>query len=233
MDLFPAIDLRGGQAVRLTQGDFDRETIYDDNPIARAKAFEAAGAKWLHVIDLDAARTQGTNRDIVVAIAQSVSIPVQTGGGVRDATLLQQGVERIVCGSIAMNNPGFVQSLIHSYPGRVAVGLDHRGGEVLTRGWEVHSGVSLHEALQWPQFADAPAVIITNIAHDAMLSGPDLEGLADAVSATRVPIIASGGVSSLDDLRKLRDMGVAGVIVGKAIYENHFTVEEAVAACEA
>jgi phosphoribosylformimino-5-aminoimidazole carboxamide ribotide isomerase len=233
MDLYPAIDIRDGRAVRLTQGDFDRETIYDDDPIGRAHAFEAAGATWLHVIDLDAARASGSNRRIVTELARSVSIPVQVGGGVRDATLLTEGVQRIVCGSIAVSNPGFTESLIHSYPGRVAVGLDHRDGEVLTRGWQVHSGVRLHEALQWPQFAGVPAFIITNIAHDAMLVGPDIDGLRDAVAATSAPVIASGGVSSLDDLRQLRDIGVAGVIVGKAIYEKHFTVEEAVAACEA
>jgi phosphoribosylformimino-5-aminoimidazole carboxamide ribotide isomerase len=233
VDLYPAIDIRDGRAVRLTQGDFDRETIYDSDPIGRARAFEAAGAKWLHVIDLDAARASGTNRKIVIEIARSVSIPVQTGGGVRDASLLADGVERIVCGSIAVSNPGFTESLIHTYPGRVAVGLDHRDGEILTRGWQVHSGVSLRDALQWKAFSLAPAFIITNIARDAMLSGPDVEGVRAAVAATSVPVIASGGVSSLDDLRALRDVGAAGVIVGKAIYEKRFTVEEAVAACEA
>src|SRR5262245_21059182 len=112
MDLYPAIDLRGGRAVRLDQGDFDRETIYDDDPIARARAFEAAGATWVHVVDLDAARTQGTNREVVVAMAKELSIGVQAGGGVRDASLLAEGVGRIVCGSIAVSNPGFTGSLI-------------------------------------------------------------------------------------------------------------------------
>ena len=231
MDLYPAIDLRAGRAVRLHQGDFDRETIYDDDPIARARAFEAAGAPWVHVVDLDAARTTGTNRDVVVAIAKALSIPVQTGGGVRDASLLADGVGRIVCGSIAVSNPGFTKSLISTYPGRVAVGLDHRDGEIHTRGWEVHSGVQLNDALQWPSFAQAAAFVITNIARDATMTGPDFDGLRGAVEATNVPVIASGGVGSLDDLRALRDTGVAGVIVGKAIYEQRFTVEEAVAVC--
>ena len=231
MELYPAIDLRGGKAVRLHQGDFDRETIYDDDPIARARAFEAEGARWLHVIDLDAARTQGSNRDIVVAIAEAVSANVQTGGGVRDASLLLEGVGRVVCGSIAVSNPGFTKTLIETFPDRVAVGLDHRDGEIHTRGWEVHSGVSLHDAVQWPAFARAAAFIITNIARDATMMGPDMDGLRDAVASTPVPVIASGGVGSLDDLRALRDTGVAGVIVGKALYENQFTVAEALAAC--
>jgi phosphoribosylformimino-5-aminoimidazole carboxamide ribotide isomerase len=233
MDLYPAIDIRAGKAVRLHQGDFDRETIYDDDPIARARAFEAAGARWIHVVDLDAARTQGTNRDVVVALARAISIPVQTGGGVRDASLLADGVGRIVCGSIAVSNPGFTGSLILSYPGRVAVGLDHRDGLIRTRGWEVESGVSVHDAVQWPQFSNAAAFIITNIARDSTLEGPDFEGLRDAVASTPVPVIASGGVGSLDDLKALRDTGVSGVIVGKALYEGHFTVEEAMAACGA
>jgi phosphoribosylformimino-5-aminoimidazole carboxamide ribotide isomerase len=231
MDLYPAIDLRAGRAVRLHQGDFDRETIYDDDPIARARAFEAAGAQWLHVVDLDAARTQGTNREVVLAIARAVGMRVQTGGGVRDASLLAEGVGRIVCGSIAMSNPSFTRSLIQTYPDRVAVGLDHRDGKIRTRGWEVDSGVSLHDAVQWPAFANAASFVITNIARDSTMTGPDIEGLRDAVASTSVPVIASGGVGSLDDLRALRDTGVAGVIVGKAIYEQHFTVEEAVAAC--
>jgi len=233
MDLYPAIDLRAGRAVRLHQGDFDRETIYDDDPMDRARAFAAAGAQWIHVVDLDAARTQGTNRAVVVQMAKELDIPVQTGGGVRDASLLAEGVDRIVCGSIAVSNPGFTGSLIQSYPGRVAVGLDHRDGEIRTRGWEVRSGVLLHDAVQWPAFSHAASFVITNIARDATMEGPDLEGLRDAVATTSVPVVASGGVGTLDDLRALRDVGVAGVIVGKALYENVFTLEEALAACEA
>jgi phosphoribosylformimino-5-aminoimidazole carboxamide ribotide isomerase len=233
MDLYPAIDIRGGKAVRLHQGDFDRETIYDDNPLAVARAFEKAGAQYLHVVDLDAARTQGTNRDVVIEMARVLDIPIEVGGGVRDASLLLDGVDRIVCGSIAVSNPGFTKSLIGSYPGRVVVGLDHRDGEIHTRGWEVRSGVSLHDAVQWAAFEHAAAFVITNIARDATMQGPDIEGLRDAAASTTVPVIASGGVGSLDDLRELRDTGVAGVIVGKAIYEKRFTVEEALAACAA
>jgi phosphoribosylformimino-5-aminoimidazole carboxamide ribotide isomerase len=233
MDLYPAIDLRAGKAVRLHQGDFDRETIYDDDPLARARAFEKEGAPYIHVVDLDAARTQGSNRAVVVEMAKLLDIPLQVGGGVRDASLLLEGVDRIVCGSIAVSNPGFTHSLIGSYPGRVVVGLDHRDGEIHTRGWEVRSGVSLHDAVQWPAFRNAAAFVITNIAHDATMEGPDLPGLHDAVNTTAVPVIASGGVGSLEHLRQLRDTGVAGVIVGKAFYENIFTVEEALAACAA
>ena len=217
--------------MRLHQGDFERETIYDDDPIAVARAFEAAGAQWLHVVDLDAARTQGTNREVVLAIARAVSIRVQTGGGVRDASLLAEGVGRIVCGSIAMSNPGFTKSLIQTYPDRVAVGLDHRDGEILTRGL---GGQERRIAARRGAVARVRSRrLVRHHQHrrDATMAGPDMIGLSDAVASTSVPVIASGGVGSLDDLRALRDTGVAGVIVGKAIYEKRFTVEEAVAAC--
>jgi phosphoribosylformimino-5-aminoimidazole carboxamide ribotide isomerase len=229
MLLFPAIDLRGGRCVRLHQGDFAQETVYGDDPVAVAKDFEAAGAPWIHVVDLDAARGQGSNRDVVTAIAAAVSIPVQTGGGVRDASLLDAGVERIVVGSMAVTDRAAAASLIASHPVRVAVGLDHRDGEVRTKGWEEGSGVPLLEAVRWPEFIGTAGFIVTNIERDATMSGPDLDGLHAAVEAAGAPVIASGGVGSLDDIRAVRDVGVAGVIVGKAIYEGVFTVPEALA----
>ncbi|MEY2566539.1 MAG: phosphoribosylformimino-5-aminoimidazole carboxamide ribotide isomerase [Actinomycetota bacterium] len=233
MDLYPAIDLRGGRCVRLHQGDFAQETVYDDDPVAVAKAFEAAGVPWIHVVDLDAARGQGSNLHLVTAIADAVSVPVQTGGGVRDGSLLDAGVARIVVGSLAVSEPARAAALIAAHPVQVAVGLDHRDGEVRTQGWEQGSGVPLLEAIAWPEFVGAASFIVTNIARDATMAGPDLDGLHAVLEGAAAPVVASGGVGSLDDLQALRDLGVAGVIVGKALYEGRFTIEEAVAACAA
>jgi phosphoribosylformimino-5-aminoimidazole carboxamide ribotide isomerase len=230
-DLYPAIDLRGGRVVRLHQGDFEQETVYDDDPIAVARSFEAAGAKWLHVVDLDAARRTGSNRDVVVAVAAAVSIPVQTGGGVRDASLLDDGVARVVLGSAAVEDPELVQRLADEYPQQVAVGLDHWGGEVRVRGWEQGSGRRLLDVADELAVPGVAAFVVTNISRDATLVGPDLAGLGELQRATTVPVIASGGVGSLGDLVALRSLGVAGVIVGKAIYEGRFRVDEAVLTC--
>ena len=233
MQLFPAIDLRGGRVVRLQQGDYDQETVYGDDPVAVARAFEAAGAPWIHVVDLDAARRDGSNRRVVVDVARSVSVPVQTGGGVRDGSLLDEGVARVVVGSAAVEDPELVRRLASEYAGRVAVGLDHRDGEVRVRGWEQGSGRKLGDLIEALALPGVAAFVVTDISRDAMLGGPDVEGLTTVQRRTPVPVIASGGVGSLDDIAALRDTGVAGVIVGKAIYEKRFTVEEAVAACAA
>jgi phosphoribosylformimino-5-aminoimidazole carboxamide ribotide isomerase len=233
VQLFPAIDLRGGRVVRLQQGDYDQETVYGDDPVAVARAFEAAGAPWIHVVDLDAARRDGSNRAVVVSIADAVSVPIQTGGGVRDGSLLDEGVARVVLGSAAADDPELVRRLASEYPDRVAVGLDHRDGEVRVRGWEQGSGRKLLDVVEELALPGVAAFVVTDISRDAMLVGPDVEGLRSVRQRTSVPVIASGGVGSLDDITALRDTGVAGVIVGKAIYEKRFTVEEAVAACAA
>jgi phosphoribosylformimino-5-aminoimidazole carboxamide ribotide isomerase len=230
-DLYPSIDLRGGRVVRLHQGDFDRETVYGDDPIAVARSFEAAGARWIHVVDLDAARRDGSNRDLVVAIASSVSVPVQSGGGVRDGSLLDEGVARVVVGSVAIEEPEVVRSMAERWPERVAVGLDHRDGEVHYRGWEQGSGRQLLDVASELAIPGVAAFLVTEISRDATMAGPDTEGLGKLLASTSVPVIASGGVGSLDDLVALRSSGVAGVIVGKAIYEGRFKVEEAVLAC--
>ena len=230
-DLYPAIDLRGGRVVRLHQGDFDQETVYHDDPVAVAQSFEAAGAPWIHVVDLDAARRTGDNRDAVVAVANAVSTPVQAGGGIRDASLLDDGVARIVLGSITIDEPEVVPALAASHPGRVAVGLDHRNGEVRFRGWEQSTGRQLHDVARELAVPGLAAFIVTDIARDGALAGPDVEGLRALLRVTDLPVIASGGVRSLDDLVALRALGVAGAIVGKAIYEGRFGVKEAVLAC--
>lgn len=231
MDLFPAIDLRGGKAVRLLQGDYAQETVYGDDPVALAESFAAAGAKWIHVVDLDAARTgDPINRPVVAAVAAAVRgrAKVQTGGGVRSVAdaeaLAAAGVARVVMGSAAVKDRTLVASVFRIVP--VAVGLDHRDGDVALHGWTQGSGLNVMDLLDC--YPDAEAFIITNIARDGMLAGPDIDGLAAAAAASPIPVIASGGVSSLDDLRMLnRVSGLAGVITGKAIYEHRFTVGEA------
>jgi phosphoribosylformimino-5-aminoimidazole carboxamide ribotide isomerase len=231
MDLYPAIDLRGAHVVRLLQGDFERETVYGDDPVLVANAYADAGAPWVHIVDLDAARRSGSNRDLVVAVAAAVSIPVQSGGGVRDASLLADGVTRVVVGSAAVEDPSVVRTLATEWPDQVAVGLDHWAGEVRTRGWQEGSGRQLLDLVDELGMPGVGAFVVTDIARDGVLEGPDLDGYRALVARTRVPVIASGGVGSLDDLRALAGSGVAGAIVGKALYEGRFTVEEAVAAC--
>ena len=238
MDLYPAIDLRAGRCVRLWQGDFEKETVYGSDPVAVAEGFVTAGARWLHVVDLDAARGEGSNLDTVLAIARAVPARVQTGGGVRDDALLVAGVDRVVLGSLAVANRTYAAQLIAEYPGRVAIGVDHRDGELQVRGWEERGDVRLLDAVRWPEFSDAAAFIVTDIGRDGTLAGPDIDGLGSVLEATSVDVIASGGVSSLADIEALTSLSVggrrlAGVIVGKAIYEGAFTVEEAIAACAA
>lgn len=231
-ELFPAIDLLDGRVVRLLHGDYDQETVYGDDPVAVARSFAEQGASWIHVVDLDAARTGSpVNRPAVSAIARALAgtARVQTGGGVRtvaDAEVLADaGVARVVMGSAAVRDPGLVGQASAIVP--VAVGLDHRSGELAVHGWTEGSGVDLFDALDW--FPTADAFVITDIGRDGTLEGPDVEGLRAAAARTSVAVIASGGVATLDDIRVLSAVpGIAGVITGKALYEGRFTVAEAI-----
>ncbi len=251
MQLYPAIDLREGRCVRLTQGDFDRETSYGDDPVAQARAFASAGAEWLHVVDLDAARTgEAHNRDQIAAICAAVDVPVQSGGGVRDRdraeALLDVGVARVVVGTAAMETPDLVRELAGTHPGRVAVGLDARqvvdeSGDpvwrVATRGWETDSGRDLLEVVDGFQTAGVAAVIVTEIGRDGTMEGPDFQGLGRVLRTTTLEVIASGGVGSLDDVAALARFSagprrLSGAIVGRALYEGRFTLAEALEAAE-
>ena len=249
MDLYPAIDIRDGGAVRLTQGDFDRQTAYGD-PVDLARSFAAAGAPWLHVVDLDAARSgQPANRAVVLAIARAVGIPVETGGGIRseaDVTeLLRGGVARVILGTAILDDPDLVRRSASLFPGQVAVGLDYRLGpdgraDIAVRGWEEGSGRTVVEVLDELEDVALAAVIVTAIERDGTLGGPDLDGLAVVLAATGLPVIASGGVGSAADLATLARISVdvdgcarrlAGAITGKALVDGRMTVEEAMAAC--
>jgi phosphoribosylformimino-5-aminoimidazole carboxamide ribotide isomerase len=230
-DLYPAIDLRHGRVVRLTKGDYAAETVYGDDPVSVARSFADAGAPWVHVVDLDAARTgDPVNRPVVAAIAAALAgrARLQNGGGVRSLAdvqaLADAGVDRAVMGSAAVNDPELVAAASELLP--IAVGLDHRNGELAVHGWTEASGVELFSALA--MFPTAAAFVITDITRDGMLSGPDVEGLRAAVAATDLPVVASGGVSSIADIEALAAIpGLAGIITGKALYERRFSVGQA------
>ena len=240
VQLFPAIDLRDGRAVRLLRGEFGAETVYSDDPVAVAVAYQAAGAGWIHVVDLDAARTGvPANLDLVAAIVAGVSCPVQAGGGVRSpeaaARLLDAGVTRVVVGTVAVEEPAVVETLCRRYPGRVAAGLDARGSQLAVRGWTETSATDLTDAARRLEEMGVGALVVTEIGRDGTMAGPDLDQLAAVLAATAVDVVASGGVGSLDDLRSLSALEpvpgrrLAGVIVGRALYEGRFSVEEALA----
>ncbi len=241
IDLYPAIDLRDGRCVRLYQGDYDRETHYGDDPVGQARAFAEAGAPWIHVVDLDAARTgEPRNRSVIAAICEAVDVPVQSGGGVRDeaaaAALADAGVARVVIGTAALERPELVTLVAARQP--VAVGLDARGTDLAAHGWEVSSGLDLVDVAC--RFADAgvAAFVVTEIARDGTLEGPSIDQLSAVLAATDVDVIASGGVGTVAHLRQLDDLVVdgrrlAGAIMGRALYEGAFTLTEALARSEA
>jgi len=242
VELFPAIDLRGGRCVRLYQGDYDRETAYGTDPVAVAVAFAQAGARWVHVVDLDAARTGvAENRDVIGEIARALppDVDVQAGGGVRDRAgaeaLWSAGVARVVLGTAAVENPDLVKDLAAQHA--VAVGLDVRGGEVAVRGWTEASGRTLVDVLADYSDAGVAAVVVTEIGLDGTLAGPDLELFASVLDAPGgIDVVASGGVGTLADIEALAGLTaggrqLAGAIVGKALHDGAFSVGEAVAAC--
>jgi phosphoribosylformimino-5-aminoimidazole carboxamide ribotide isomerase len=242
MDLYPAIDLLDGRCVRLRQGDYERETVYDENPLAVARRFEAAGARWIHVVDLDAARTgEATNLRVIEAICAAVECNVQTSGGVRTVAAagdrLGAGAARVVVGTSAIEHPEVVDELCQLHPGRVAVGLDARGREIAVRGWTEGTGADLLDTAARFAATGVSAIVVTEIGRDGMLQGPDIEGLTAVLGVVgATPLIASGGVSGLADVEALCDLEVGGhrlggAIVGRALYEGRLDVGEAIAAC--
>ena len=239
MYLFPAIDLRDGHVVRLHQGDYDQQTTYELDPVQQAQAFAEAGATWLHVVDLDGARAGRVKHlEVIRQIVDQTPLKVEVGGGVRKSSsidlLFAAGVDRVILGTAALKDWPWFEGLMGNptYRGRMVLGLDARDGQLAVNAWKKQTKTSALEVAKrvsdWP----LAAIVYTDIATDGTMQGPSLDATRQLAQATRVPVVASGGVGSLDDLRALRDLPIQGVIVGKAIYENAFTVHEAIATLE-
>lgn len=239
MIIFPAIDIKDGKVVRLLQGNFDEVTEYSGDPAVVARKWQEKGAKWIHVVDLDGAKTgQLQNYDVIVNIANSVDIPIQVGGGIRQEKdvqrLMRAGVARVIVGTKAIEDKEFLQDILAMAEGKIAVSLDCSKGFLAQRGWVETSDIKATDFVRGLEGLGLACLIYTDIAKDGMLSGPNFEALEELLKMTPIPVIASGGVSSLKDIERLMTMeprGLLGAIIGKAIYEGKIHLEEAVALC--
>jgi len=238
MEIIPAIDLRGGRVVRLVQGDPARETWYGDDPAAMAEQWARRGAPRLHLVDLDGAlHGSPANQAALAAIFRAIRIPAEVGGGLRDLdavrAVLDLGAAVAVLGTAAIRDPGFLEAACAAFPNRVALGLDARGGMLAVSGWAEATNVRATDLARRAGELPLHAVIYTDIRRDGMLEGPNLDELAAVAAATRIPVIASGGISTVEDLRALRALepaGVTGAIIGKALYDGRLSLEAALAA---
>jgi phosphoribosylformimino-5-aminoimidazole carboxamide ribotide isomerase len=238
MDVIPAIDLLDGKCVRLVQGDYGRSQVFDENPAAVAQQWVEQGATWLHLVDLDGAKVgHPVNQGAIATIVRSTDVPVQVGGGLRDrqsvADLLTLGVRRVILGTVAVEQPELVAQLCQEFPGQIVVGIDARNGKVATRGWLETSEVEAIALAQQMANYGAAAIIYTDIYRDGTLQGPNYSALRELAEAIAIPVIASGGVSSVTDLLSLlalEPLGVTGVIVGRALYTGDVSLREAVRA---
>lgn len=238
MDVIPAIDLLGGHCVRLYQGDYDQSRVFNEDPVAVAKQWADQGASRLHLVDLDGAKDgRPVNREVIAAIVKAIEIPVQVGGGLRDrrsvTELLAMGVNRVILGTVAVEKPELVASLCEEFPTEIVVGIDARNGKVAIRGWQEDSQVEAIALAQQMVQMGVAAIIYTDIHRDGTLQGPNLDALRTLAEAVAVPIIASGGVSSVRDLMhllRLEPMGVCGAIVGRALYTGEVSLKEAIRA---
>jgi phosphoribosylformimino-5-aminoimidazole carboxamide ribotide isomerase len=235
--VFPAIDLKGGQCVRLLKGDMSAATVFNDDPAAQARAFEAQGFRWLHVVDLDGAVAgKAANASAVESILRAVAIPVQLGGGIRDTASierwLERGIRRVILGTLAVKNPELVRDACRAFPGSIAVGIDARGGTVAVEGWTKAAQVSALELALRFEDGGVSAIIYTDIERDGALSGVNVEATAALAKRLETPVIASGGVASLDDIRALQrheSDGIEGVICGRALYDGRIEPKAALA----
>lgn len=231
MIVIPAIDLRGGRAVRLLRGDPDSETAYSDDPVEVAVRFQEEGARRLHVIDLDAALEQGNNRNVIADICRSVVLPVQVGGGVRRledlAEIRELGAARVILGTAAALDPSFVQRAVEEHAEHVVVAVDVRGGRVMVKGWK-EEGPTLEDAVPQLNDAGSPRYLVTAIARDGTLEGPDLRLYRHVLTLTDRPLIASGGVRTADDIWALRDVGCEASVTGKALYEKTLKLSQVI-----
>jgi phosphoribosylformimino-5-aminoimidazole carboxamide ribotide isomerase len=240
MIIFPAIDIRGGRCVRLTEGRFDAETVFADNPLDMARRWVQEGAEYLHVVDLDGALAgKPVNVEAIAAITRAVDIPVQLGGGIRTtesiAALLAAGVTRVILGSVAVKQPELVREACAKYGDRIVVGIDARDGQVAVEGWGVSGGVAAEELAAKMVVAGVARIIYTDIARDGTLTGVNVAATRSLARAAGIPVIASGGVSSLDDITAVKAAqadGIEGVIIGKALYTGAVTLPEAIRAAQ-
>lgn len=233
--IYPAIDIRGGRCVRLIQGDYNQETVYNDDPVAVAKGFVEQGAQFVHLVDLDGAKAgHPVNHELIGRIASSVQVPVQLGGGLRTLADVEQliglGVSRVILGTAAIEDRAFTEAVLGTYGDRVAIGIDARNGYVATRGWLETSEVKAEELAKELATKGAETFIFTDISRDGMMQGPNIEAIASIAKASGKGVIASGGVTVLDDLIRLAERqaeGISGAIVGKAIYTGKIDLQDA------
>ncbi len=236
MILYPAIDLKDGQAVRLVHGDMDQTTVFNDDPAAQAMEFVAAGCEWLHLVDLNGAFAgEPVNAAPVEAILKACPVPAQLGGGIRDMATIERwvdrGLARVILGTVAVENPDLVREAAKEFPGKVAVGLDARNGFVATKGWAEETDVQVVDLAKSFEDAGISAIIYTDILRDGAMKGPNITATEALARAVDIPVIASGGVSSMDDLTALRDTGViAGAISGRALYDGAINLKDALSA---
>ncbi len=237
MILYPAIDLKDGNAVRLLRGEMDKATVFNEDPAAQARAFVEAGCEWLHLVDLNGAFAgEPVNAAPVEAILKACDVPAQLGGGIRDMatieTWIEKGLARVILGTVAVENPDLVREAAKAFPGKVAVGIDARNGMVATKGWAEETDVQVTDLAHSFEDAGVAAIIYTDINRDGVMQGPNIEATAALAQAVSIPVIASGGVSSLDDLIALRDCGVElnGAISGRALYDGAIDLKEAIRA---
>ena len=233
MELFPAIDLIGGCAVRLVKGDYAQKTVYSDNPAEVAKSFAAAGAKYLHVVDLEGAKDGGTpNLETIQNIVENGGLLVEVGGGIRSEEVIQKyldaGVFRVILGTAAVQNPAFLEDMVQKYGEKIAVGVDIKDGMVAIKGWTEVSAESCFDFCEKLQKIGVKTIICTDISKDGLLSGTNLELYKELSEKFSVDIVASGGVTTLDDVKKLADMGMYGAILGKALYTGNIDLKAAV-----
>ncbi len=236
MRMYPAIDLKDGQCVRLYKGDYDKKTVYSSDPVETALKWQRSGADFLHVVDLDGARSgDGKNRAVIKEICKSVDMKVQTGGGIRTMEdideLIEAGVERVILGTVAVKNFPLVEEAVKKYPGRIAVGVDAKDGFVATDGWEKVSAEKAVEFAKKAEKAGVCTIIYTDIATDGAMCGPNVAAMEEMVRETNLNVIASGGVSCIDDIKALLATGVEGAITGRAIYDGKLDLKEAVDLC--
>jgi phosphoribosylformimino-5-aminoimidazole carboxamide ribotide isomerase len=237
MILYPAIDIRGGQAVRLREGDFARETVFDADPTDAAQRWAAAGAEWIHIVDLDGARTGApVNMDAIRAIRRRVAVKLQLGGGLRKldhiAAALDLGIDRVVLGSVALSAPELIRQAITRYGAAIAVGLDARNGKLAANGWLEQSDTDAIDVAQQLAAAGVETFVFTDIHRDGKLQGPNIDALQAMIDAIPAKIIASGGVSSITDLEGIQQTGAAGAIIGRALYDGRVDLAEALASVE-